>query len=163
MWNELRLVLYICFYIIVAITIIMKLKFLILIIIGFKVNSQNLKEFAFELNKKDSTFFSIKDSTYLKGEKINDSTIYLEIINTKNKEISLFSMYFDDNYKNALFFRRINKRDKLVKLSFIPLITYLSPMKSDLLIFGNNAVVNKFQLHYNFIKIPPYSVLKLRI
>jgi len=163
LWNELRLVLYICFYIIVAITIIMKLKFLILIIIGFKVNSQNLKEFAFELNKKDSTFFSIKDSTYLKGEKINDSTIYLEIINTKNKEISLFSMYFDDNYKNALFFRRINKRDKLVKLSFIPLITYLSPMKSDLLIFGNNAVVNKFQLHYNFIKIPPYSVLKLRI
>jgi hypothetical protein len=135
---------------------------LIIFNLGFKTHSQSISEFSFEIQQKDSTNFPTKQTLFMNGKKINDSVL-LEIHNTTNKEVNLFSTYLDEELINSNYLKRIDKKSKTIKLSFLPLITYLSPIKSDLIILGENAIVNEFQLKYNFIKIPPFSILKIKI
>ena len=95
-----------------------------------------------------------KDSVYLSSIK-NQKGVEITLFNTTNDTIYLFSSYLKDEYLKSKYLHRLNKRAKQNKLSLLPLTPFLSTRYSDNQIMGEEAIVNRNQIVYDFIVIPP--------
>lgn len=96
-------------------------------------------------------------------EKNDDSSIYVTFTNNTDEIYYLFSSYFDEEYSKSKYLNRLNKKDKTIKKSFLPLIPYLSPESNDRYLSGENKLVSVAQINYRFIKINPKTTFKLFI
>jgi hypothetical protein len=101
------------------------------------------------------------------GEKDND--FEFEIINNGKDTLYLFDSYLIDRDKRiitddkenkeiqqSIYLHRYDEKTKQCKLSFLPLLPYLSAHYTDL-ILGRNKVASKGQVLYHFRLIPPNS------
>jgi hypothetical protein len=96
-------------------------------------------------------------------ETIADLTdiIQLTIINSYERDtLYLLDSYLLDDLMYSKYLHRYDKKG-LCKLSFLPIIPYLSVKKTDAVLVRDNRVVNKNQVLYHFISIPPKSYVRI--
>ena len=104
----------------------------------------------------------VSDSIYVSYSE-NASGIDFRIINTTNKTVYLLSSYFPELYHPSEYLHRVNEKDQIYKVSFLPLLPYLSTVSTDKLILGSNRVISKGQVLYDFIKLTPQTYHELSI
>lgn len=96
----------------------------------------------------------------------NDS-LYVEVSNNSNDTIYVFDTYLKKYHgyclAEAKYLRRYNYNTERFAISFLPIKPYLSAGLSDLIRFGDNAVVNSGSLWYSFTSIPPLEVHKFSV
>lgn len=80
----------------------------------------------------------------------------IKIINTSFDTVYLFSSYFGNFFYGSEYIHRVDKKNKIIKVSFTPLIPYLFTKYSDV-IQADNAIVSHNQVVYDFIKMQPGS------
>jgi len=104
------------------------------------------------------------------GEK--DDDFEFELINNTQDTLYLFDSYIverDRPYldgkemQRSIYLHRFDKKTKQCKLSFLPLLPFLSVHYTDRLILGGNKVANKGQVLYHFRAIPPNSRNRIAI
>jgi len=86
-----------------------------------------------------------------------DNDFEFEIINNTQDTLYLFDSYLDHDLYKSKYLHRFDKKEKLCKLSFLPLLPFLSVHYTDHIILGDNKVANKGQILYHFRVIPPKS------
>ena len=88
----------------------------------------------------------------------NDS-LYVEVSNISNDTVYVFDTYLKKYHgyclANAKYLHRYNYNTDRFAISFLPIKPYLSAGLSDLIRYGDNAVVNSGSLWYSFTAIPP--------
>ncbi len=89
--------------------------------------------------------------------------LLVRIINSSDRSRFLFSAYFDSKYHSSKYLHRIDKGLGKYKLSFLPLIPYLSTKPTDKQIIGYERIVNKGQILYVFVEFVPNSYYELEI
>ncbi len=101
--------------------------------------------------KKESGIFSIsiKDIEDGQGKK------FIIFNNPTKDTLYVFSTYFEKEYYKSPILNRLNKKSKEKKLSLIPLVKHLSPNLSDFIMTNDDKIINRGQLTYSFIPIPP--------
>lgn len=96
----------------------------------------------------------------------NDS-LYVEVSNNSNDTIYVFDTYLKKYYgyclAEAKYLRRYSYNTDRFAISFFPIKPYLSAGLSDLIRYGDNAVVNSGSLWYSFTAIPPLEVHKFSV
>ncbi|TDS20877.1 hypothetical protein DFQ03_0133 [Maribacter caenipelagi] len=90
----------------------------------------------------------------------NGNGIEIIINNTTKDTIYLFSSYLKDDYLKSKYLHRVDKKNKINKLSLLPLTPFVSTKYSDNIIMGEEAIINKNQIVYDFIVIPPNQSYK---
>ena len=93
----------------------------------------------------------------------NDEGVVIRIINSSDRSQCLFSSYFENKYYSSKFLHRVDKGLGEYKLSFLPLIPYLSTKPTDKQIIGSERLVNKGQILYDFIELVPNSYYEMKI
>jgi len=130
------------------------ISILISIIIKAKTEGSNEKQECFYLNFVGKT----------------QDIFEFEIINNSTDSLFLFDSYFNEEttaiinkIPNAKYLHRFDTKSKQCKLSFLPLLPFLSVDKTDVIVFGENSVVRKGQILFHFKIISPQSktVIKL--
>jgi len=108
------------------------------------------------------------------GEK--DDNFEFELINNTQDTLYLFDSYLFDRdnriigtyldgkeMQRSIYLHRFDKKTKQCKLSFLPLLPFLSVHYTNRLILGGNKLANKGQVLYHFRTIPPNSRNKIEI
>lgn len=95
----------------------------------------------------------LESSVFAKASGFKDS-LSISFYNTTADTIYLFNSYFSNDISTSKFLYRINKKENKRKISFLPLVPYLSTKYSDNIII-QNRVMSNYQVVYNFAKIPP--------
>lgn len=79
--------------------------------------------------------------------------------NPTTDTLYVFSSYFEERFYKSQYLNRVNKKAKELKLSFLPLLPYLTTSKSDRILTGSNAIIKRGQLKYKFILLPPNTFI----
>jgi hypothetical protein len=117
-----------------------------------------------------------KDSLYLKLVEITDDVFVFELVNITKDTLHLFDSYLFERdsriigtYKDgrdmqrSRYLRRYDKKTGQCKLSFLPLLPYLTLRESNRVIFGRNKVARSFQVKYHFSPIPPQGRIQITV
>lgn len=113
---------------------------------------------------KQDQVCGVQNQTSIEGFVIKQQGYYdVFICNQTTDTIYLFSSYINDKYIHTKYIHRIDRKNKKYLISFLPLVPYLGGMQSDVVILGENKLIRRNQLDYNFIEIPPNNVLCMRI
>jgi hypothetical protein len=109
------------------------------------------------------------DSMYIRFIEEKNDNFEFEIVNKTKDSLYLFDSYLFDRDKRiitsdkankeiqqSIYLHRYDKKTKQCKLSFLPLLPYLSTHYTDF-ILGRNKVAYKGQVLYHFMAIPPNS------
>jgi hypothetical protein len=104
------------------------------------------------------------DSLYISYDE-NVSGLTFSVINTTEDTVYLFSSYLPALYHSSKYLHRIDKGSKvnIYRISFLPLIPFLSTKPNDRLIVGSNRIVEKTQVLYNFVRILPGSFYEINM
>ncbi|MBA4320538.1 MAG: hypothetical protein C0412_19235 [Flavobacterium sp.] len=92
-----------------------------------------------------------------------EGIIHFTFLNNTKDTLYLFSGYFDDYCPSSKYLHRINLDDKIYKISFVPLIPYVSFSLADRIILGDKRVISIGQVTYEFISLPPSEDVQLNI
>lgn len=104
----------------------------------------------------------IKDSVY--SELIKHCKYFeITIKNPLTDTVYLFDSYLLDDLIYSKYLHRIDKPNRVHKISFIPIIPYLSVEKSDVIVLGKERIVKRNQVLYGFKTIPPKTYLRIKI
>lgn len=93
----------------------------------------------------------------------NTDTCLLKIQNITTDTLFLFNSYLNADFYTSKWLHRFSYKTKKHKLSFLPLLPYLSLHFSDKIILGENRLINKFQVLYQFKAIPPKETIIVAI
>jgi hypothetical protein len=104
----------------------------------------------------------VSDSVYLELTK-QDKYFEIKITNTLKDTIFLFDSYLINDLIDSKYLHRMDKENKICKISFIPIIPYLSVEKTDAIIIGKERIVRRNQVLYSFKAIPPKRRLCIKI
>lgn len=85
----------------------------------------------------------------------------VRVYNPQKKSVYLFCSYLYDNLFMSEYLHLYSKKKGICTLSLLPLPYFMSFTRSDNLILGKNAVVNKNQIIYQFAEIPPASYMDI--
>ena len=107
---------------------------------------------------KDTDAFSTKRLSLSYQSK--DSTLTFTISNQSLDTVYIFSSYLKERIKYSKYLIRYSKEKKAIKVSFLPLISFLSTKSTDKRIIGETQLINRGQILYEFIKLAPGSTLK---
>lgn len=139
------------------------LSFLLLLLpssLFFQTN--DVDEYCFRAVGKNAHFETIPGKLYaVYTEK--DQGVVIRVINSSDRYQFLFSSYFDSRYHESKYLHRIDKGLGEYKLSFLPLLPYLSTKPTDKQIIGSERVVNKGQVLYDFVELVPNSYYDVEI
>ena len=101
--------------------------------------------------------------------KSNDCMIF-EFINKSDDSLYLFDCYLNEisilskeNLYDTKYLHRYDEKTKQCKISFLPLLPYLSVEYVDLTVIGEKRFVRKGQIIYHFSPIPPKGKLYISI
>ncbi len=128
--------------------------------IVFSQNNNDLIKLSYP-EKISETLF-LKD-TIIAITKANDTCFIIKICNLKKDTVFLFDSYLNNELAQSFYLQRIDKENKVSKISFVPIIPFLSTQLSDVVILGNEKIVKKYQVIYSFKKIPPQSFIEIII
>lgn len=130
----------------------------ILILLAFTVYSQK------RLCLDSANVEPITTTSYIAGIKYDinkyENIVSIRLFNNTKDTLYLFSSYLNENYIKSKYLHRLNRKEKIKKISFLPLFPYLSTNLADKIILGDEAIVNSNQILYRFIAIPPNNFFK---
>lgn len=131
---------------------------LVLIILPLIASCKSLAYVESNFNILSDSFRKTNDSLVIKLEKLEYAKVIISFENKSIDTLYLFSSYFkQDKYFNSKYLNRINYKTQQKKLSFLPLVRYLSMNLSDRIILGENSVIRYSQVKYEFIELAPNS------
>ena len=84
-----------------------------------------------------------------------NNKLHVRVLNNSRDTIYLFKSYFEKDISLSKFIYRYDKKNKKVKVSFLPLIPYLYTKYSDRIVFNDRAI-GEYQTVYDFYVIPPF-------
>lgn len=84
-----------------------------------------------------------------------NNKLHLKVFNNSKDTIYLFKSYFEKDISLSKYIYRYDKKNKKVKISFLPLIPYLYTKYSDRIVF-NDRIIREYQTVYDFYVIPPF-------
>ena len=87
----------------------------------------------------------------------------ISLINTSNDTVYVFSSYLEKEYCMSEYLHRYAMKDKTYKLSFLPLLPYLSPKFSDNIVDEPSKIISYSQINFCFIPIPPKDTVDIYI
>jgi hypothetical protein len=115
---------------------------------------------AIRITESSGKFLS--DSLYVTY--VEDATgLTFKVVNTTDKSVYLFSSYFPEMFHSSKYIHRLNKKDKTYRVSFLPLIPYLSTKPTDKIILGSDRIISKGQVLYNFVKMLPQTYHEIKV
>lgn len=106
------------------------------------------------------SFANAQDSMRLSHHFINDS-IRLEFMNESSDTLYIFSSYLKPFVYYNKYLNRVNKKENIFKVSFLPIVSHVYTVKTDVIFFGDEQIIKPFQFTYEFIRIAPnksYSI-----
>lgn len=103
-----------------------------------------------------------RDSLYIIFNK-TDSILEFNIVNTTSDTVYLFRSYLYDFYYSSKYLHRIDIKNKLYKISLLPIIPYLHPTMSDRLNLSADRVGLPFNVLIDFVKLNPNNCFKVRV
>lgn len=124
-----------------------KILFLLITIITLNLNANNFIYFNDSTDQYSGLNVSLNDT-------MQSYIINIEN-NSDNDTFYLFNSYLKDGLENAKYLKRFDKKNKQCKISFLPLITYLTTDRTDNLILGENRIINRAQVLFSFQKVLP--------
>lgn len=96
-------------------------------------------------------------------KEIND-TLVISFINTGNDTLQLFSTYFEKPYIFSKVLHKVDAKNKKYKVSFLPLLPYLSGYLTDKLILTDvNKITMVGQNLYSFREILPKNQIYIKL
>ena len=96
-------------------------------------------------------------------KEIND-TLIISFINTGNDTLQLFSTYFEKPYIFSKVLHKVDAKNKEYKVSFLPLLPYLSGYLTDKLILTDvNKITMVGQNLYSFMEILPKNKIYIKL
>ncbi len=115
-----------------------------------------------------------KDSLYVQFVGIINDKFEFEIINNTTDSVYLFDSYLfnkdkristldDREIQKSKYLHRYDKKIRQCKLSFLPLLPYLTLKYNNNVVFDGNKVAYYGQVLYNFSSIPPHSRFTIQI
>ena len=99
------------------------------------------------------------DTIYV--ESVKENKYIVRIYNPTKESVYLFSSYFNDDLFMSKYLHLYSEKNNSCILSFLPLPYFLSYTRSDNVILGANAVVNRNQIIYQFLEIPRASFIEI--
>lgn len=112
----------------------------------------------------ESSSLQTKSPLTLNLESTDSVKAVISFNNQGKDTLYLFSSYFEkDIYFNSEHLNRIIPNRRVKKLSFLPLIPYLSQSYSDRIILGKYKVTKNGQILYEFIPLPPGEKTEITI
>jgi len=93
----------------------------------------------------------------------NGDTEIIKIINPTDHTIYLFKSYFREELQSSRYIHEVDEKSKTYYISFVPIVSYLATRLSDNIIIGENSIVHKGQVLYDFIKLEPNTYYDLMI
>lgn len=106
------------------------------------------------------SFANAQDSMRLSHHYINDS-IRLEFMNESSDTLYIFSSYLKPFVYYNKYLNRFNKKENIFKVSFLPIVSHVYTVKTDVIFLGDEQIIKPFQFTYEFIRIAPnksYSI-----
>ncbi|MCR5569069.1 MAG: hypothetical protein K6G31_07325 [Paludibacteraceae bacterium] len=97
--------------------------------------------------------------------KEQDTCWIISLQNTSKDTVYIFDSYFRNNYSNtnSPLLYRYNKGKKECSVNFFPIVPYLTPNQSDVLVHGINSFGYIGQYSYNFTKLGPNDKIRIFI
>lgn len=83
--------------------------------------------------------------------------------NVSQDTLYLFDSYICKDFYKSKWLHRYNRNRNLLKLSFLPLVPFLSVHYTDKLIIGERRLINKWQVLYHFTPIPPRGEIRVNL
>jgi len=103
-----------------------------------------------------------EDRIYTEAE-IKYDFIEIRICNVLKDTLYLFDSYLNKEFTLSKYLHRIDKKDKQLKISFLPIIPFLGVRRPDVIVLGENRLIKQSQILYHFTMIPPNKTLYLKI
>ncbi|MET3981623.1 hypothetical protein ABIB62_004239 [Mucilaginibacter sp. UYP25] len=91
-----------------------------------------------------------------------ESNLKISFYNPTVDTLYLFSSYLQHQFISSKYIHRIDRKHKIYKISFLPLVPRLYVKYSDNVI-NDNAIVSQNQVVYNFIKFPPLTKIDIEL
>jgi len=85
----------------------------------------------------------------------------ITLINTTKDTLYVFNSYIEPSFLGSKYLHRINAKDKLYKVSFLPLVPYVFTKYSD--VITDEPIIGNHQIVYNFFKLPPSTNQKIKL
>jgi len=92
-----------------------------------------------------------------------DTCCHIVFFNASQDTLYLFDSYICKDFYTSKYLHRYNKRKKQAKLSFLPLLPFLSVHYTDKVIIGERRLINKWQVLYHFMPVPPQKIIKISL
>jgi hypothetical protein len=142
-----------------------KLVYIILISYPVTVFSQDNDTNTFIRNvsfikMEEKDFPARSDSIYILHQNENDKYEF-RVCNNTNNSIYLFSSYLKPDFYTNFYLNRIDKKEKTIKISFLPILP--GNILSDRILVGEIKVLCYQQILYEFIEIKPHCYYKMSL
>jgi len=87
--------------------------------------------------------------------------LVVTIINTTKDTLYVFNSYLQPSLLSSKYLHRINSKDKLYKISFLPLVPYMFTKYSD--VITDEPIVGNHQIVYDFFKLLPSTSQEIKM
>jgi hypothetical protein len=84
--------------------------------------------------------------------------IYFNIENNSLDTIYIFNSYFEKEFLSSPYLHRVDKRNKINKISFLPLVPYISTRYDD--VITKERLLSHNQIVYDFYRLPPRTKIE---
>jgi len=92
-----------------------------------------------------------------------DTCCQIVFFNVSQDTLYLFDSYICKDFYKSKWLHRYSRNRNLLKLSFLPLVPFLSVHYTDKLIIGERRLINKWQVLYHFTPIPPRGEIRVNL
>lgn len=92
-----------------------------------------------------------------------DTCCQIVFFNVSQDTLYLFDSYICNDFYKSKWLHRYSRNRNLLKLSFLPLVPFLSVHYTDKLIIGERRLINKWQVLYHFTPIPPRGKIRVNL
>lgn len=93
----------------------------------------------------------------------SNDTISFNFKNNSSDTLYLFSTYFLKDLLSSKYLHKIDKKNKIYKVSYVPLLRYLSAYLTDRIVLGEDRIVVEGQNKYKFEPIAPNGIFTLKL
>ncbi len=93
----------------------------------------------------------------------DNDTVIFDFKNNTSDTLYLFSTYFSKDLLSSKYLHTINKKNKIYKVSYAPLLRYITAYLTDRIVLGEDRIIVEGQNKYKFELVAPDSIFSLKL